>query len=64
MPNTRNDKKRSLSAYIWENDKDVLNRVAKENNMTMTELIEYLVSELKEKSDTITREKIKKWKTQ
>jgi hypothetical protein len=30
----------------------------------MTELIEYLVSELKEKSDTITREKIKKWKTQ
>lgn len=30
--------------------------------MTLTELVEYLVDELEKKSDTITRENIKKWK--
>jgi hypothetical protein len=62
MPNQRDERKKSLSAYIWETDKEVLAQVAKDNNMTMTELIEYLVNELKEKSDSITRENIKKWK--
>jgi hypothetical protein len=62
MPNQRDERKKSLSAYIWETDKEVLAQVAKDNDMTMTELIEYLVNELKEKSDSITRENIKKWK--
>tara|TARA_R100001463_G_scaffold36092_1_gene78154 strand:- start:21 stop:215 length:195 start_codon:yes stop_codon:yes gene_type:complete len=62
MPNQRDERKKSLSAYIWETDKEVLAQVAKDNDMNMTELIEYLVNELKEESDTITRENIKKWK--
>jgi len=62
MPNQRDERKKSLSAYIWETDKEVLSQVAKDNDMTMTELIEYLVNELKQESDTITRENIKKWK--
>ena len=62
MPNQRDERKKSLSAYIWETDKEVLAQVAKNNDMTMTELIEYLVDELKDKSESITREQIKKWK--
>ena len=62
MPNQRDERKKSLSAYIWETDKEVLAQVAKDNDMTMTELIEYLVDELKDKSESITREQIKKWK--
>lgn len=62
MPGQRDKKRRSLSAYLWENEKEVLKRVAKENDMTLTELVEYLVDELEKKSDTITRENIKKWK--
>ena len=62
MPNQRDERKKSLSAYIWETDKEVLAQVAKDNDMNMTELIEYLVNELKQESDLITKENIKKWK--
>ena len=59
MPGQRDKKRRSLSAYVWETDKKVLQRVAKENDMTLTEVIEFLIDELNSKDKT---NEIKKWK--
>tara|TARA_R110001583_G_scaffold45311_7_gene142873 strand:+ start:3776 stop:3988 length:213 start_codon:yes stop_codon:yes gene_type:complete len=67
MPGQRDKKRRSLSAYIWETDKEVLKRVAKENDMTLTEVIEFLIDELNNKdkkndSKTKLRKAVLKWK--
>jgi hypothetical protein len=58
MANSRNTDKRHLNAWIWERDDAVLNRVAKENGMTKTELVEYLISQLNKKQ---TKD-IQEWK--
>ena len=62
MPNQRDELKRSLSMYLWENDKEVLKKLADEHDMTLTEVVEFLISELNDGSDKITRDKIKRWK--
>lgn len=62
MPNQRDDRKRSLSMYLWENDKEKLRELADEHDMTLTEVVEFLISELNDGSEKITRDKIKKWK--
>ena len=62
MPNQRDELKRSLSMYLWENDKEVLKKLADENGMTLTEVVEFLINELNNQSEVITRQKIKKWK--
>tara|TARA_R100000808_G_scaffold7356_5_gene21720 strand:+ start:1332 stop:1526 length:195 start_codon:yes stop_codon:yes gene_type:complete len=62
MPNQRDDRKRSLSMYLWENDKEKLKELADEHDMTLTEVVEFLISELNDGSEKITRDKIKKWK--
>ena len=63
MPNQRDELKRSLSMYLWENDKEVLKKLADENGMTLTEVVEFLINEVNNQSDIITRKKINKWKT-
>tara|TARA_R100001015_G_C4452665_1_gene42283 strand:+ start:297 stop:494 length:198 start_codon:yes stop_codon:yes gene_type:complete len=62
MPNQRDELKRSLSMYLWENDKEVLKKVADDNGMTLTEVVEFLINELNNQSEVITRQKIEKWK--
>ena len=62
MPNQRDDQKRSLSMYLWENDKEVLKKLADEHGMTLTEVVEFLISEINNQSELITEKKIKKWK--
>ena len=62
MPNQRDDQKRSLSMYLWENDKEVLKKLADDNGMTLTEVVEFLINELNNQSEVITRQKIEKWK--
>jgi|TARA_R100001129_G_C5095610_1_gene182599 hypothetical protein len=62
MPNQRDELKRSLSMYLWENDKEVLKKLADDNGMTLTEIVEFLINELNNQSEVITRQKIKKWK--
>ena len=62
MPNQRDDRKRSLSMYLWENDKEKLKELADEHDMTLTEVVEFLISELNDGSEKVTRDKIKKWK--
>jgi|TARA_R110001592_G_scaffold327549_1_gene608754 hypothetical protein len=49
MANSRSTEKRHLNAWIFERDNEVLNRVAKENGLTKTELVEYLISQLQKK---------------
>ena len=49
MPNQRNVGKKHLNAWIWETDMDELAAVAKDNGMTLTDLVEYLINELKNK---------------
>ncbi len=63
MPNQRDELKRSLSMYLWENDKEVLKKLADDNGMTLTEVVEFLINEVNNQSDIITRKKINKWKT-
>ncbi len=58
MANSRSTDKRHLNAWIWERDDAVLRRVAKENGMTKTELVEYLIGELRKKEP----KEIQKWK--
>tara|TARA_R110002020_G_scaffold187963_2_gene386491 strand:+ start:515 stop:763 length:249 start_codon:yes stop_codon:yes gene_type:complete len=58
MANSRSSDKRHLNAWIFERSDAVLNRVAKENQMTKTELVEYLISQLEEKES----KEIEKWK--
>ena len=62
MPNQRDELKRSLSMYLWENDKEVLKKLADENGMTLTEVVEFLINEVNNQSEVITRQKIEKWK--
>ena len=47
-----------MNAWIFERSDAVLNRVAKENKLTKTELVEYLISQLEEKES----KEIEKWK--
>ena len=63
MPNQRDELKRSLSMYLWETDKEVLKKLADDNGMTLTEVVEFLINEVNNQSDIITRKKINKWKT-
>ena len=63
MPNQRDELKRSLSMYLWENAKEVLKKLADDNGMTLTEVVEFLINEVNNQSDIITRKKINKWKT-
>jgi macrodomain Ter protein organizer (MatP/YcbG family) len=58
MANSRSKDKRHLNAWIWETDHKVLARVAKENGMTLTDLVEYLIGELRKKEP----KEIQKWK--
>jgi len=58
MANSRSTDKRHLNAWIWERDDAVLRRVAEENGMTKTELVEYLIGELRKKEP----KEIQKWK--
>jgi len=58
LANSRSSDKRHLNAWIFERSDAVLNRVAKENKLTKTELVEYLISELEEKES----KGIEKWK--
>tara|TARA_E500000305_G_C3942642_1_gene198237 strand:- start:20 stop:217 length:198 start_codon:yes stop_codon:yes gene_type:complete len=62
MPNQRDELKRSLSMYLWETDKEVLKKLADEHGMTLTEVVEFLINELNNQSDKITKQKINKWK--
>tara|TARA_R100000742_G_C4273776_1_gene93459 strand:+ start:362 stop:559 length:198 start_codon:yes stop_codon:yes gene_type:complete len=62
MPNQRDELKRSLSMYLWETDKEVLKKLADDNGMTLTEVVEFLINELNNQSEVITRQKIEKWK--
>jgi len=59
MANSRSADKRHLNAWIFERDDAVLNQVAKDNVMTKTELVEYLISQLTKKQ---TKE-IQLWKS-
>ena len=49
--------------YLWENDKEVLKKLADDNGMTLTEVVEFLINEVNNQSDIITQKKINKWKT-
>ena len=62
MPNQRDELKRSLSMYLWETDKEVLKKLADDNGMTLTEIVEFLINEINNQSEVITRQKIEKWK--
>jgi len=62
MPNQRDELKRSLSMYLWENDKEVLKKLADEHGMTLTEVVEFLINEINNQSEVTTRKKINKWK--
>lgn len=48
--------------YLWENDKEVLKKLADDNGMTLTEVVEFLINELNNQSEVITQKKINKWK--
>ena len=59
MPNKRDNSKAHLNAWVWETDMEILSSVADENNLTRTELVQYLISQLN--NGTNTKTEIQKW---
>ena len=49
MPNQRNPDKRQLNIWRYEKDMNVLRQVAKDNDITMSELLEVLIDDCQEK---------------
>jgi len=49
MPNQRNPNKKQLTVWRHETDMDVLREVAKENDISMSELLEVLIEEFQGK---------------
>jgi len=49
MPNQRDPSKKQLTVWRHEKDMDVLREVAKENKITMSELMEILIEDFQDK---------------
>ena len=49
MPNQRDPNKKQLTIWRHETDMDVLRSVAKENDISMSELLEVLIEDFQEK---------------
>ena len=49
MPNQRNPDKRQLNIWRHEKDMNVLRQVAKDNDITMSELLEVLIDDFQTK---------------
>jgi len=49
MPNQRNPNKRQLNIWRHEKDMNVLRQVAKDNDITMSELLEVLIDDFQVK---------------
>ena len=49
MPNQRDPSKKQLTVWRHEKDMDVLREVAKENDISMSELMEILIEDFQDK---------------
>ena len=49
MPNQRDPNKKQLTVWRQERDMDVLRQVAKENDISMSELLEVLIEDFQDK---------------
>jgi len=49
MPNQRDPNKKQLTIWRHENDMDVLRQVAKDNDISMSELLEVLIEDFQDK---------------
>jgi len=49
MPNQRDPSKKQLTVWRYEKDMDVLRQVAKDNNVSMSELMEILIEDFQDK---------------
>lgn len=49
MPNQRDPKKKQLTVWRHEKDMDVLREVAKQNDISMSELMEILIEDFQDK---------------
>jgi hypothetical protein len=49
MPNQRDPNKKQLTVWRHERDMDVLRQVAKENDISMSELLEVLIEDFQDK---------------
>jgi len=52
MPNQRDPNKKQLTIWRHENDMDVLRQVAKDNDISMSELLEVLIEDFQDKRKT------------
>ena len=52
MPNQRDPNKKQLTVWRHERDMDVLRQVAKENDISMSELLEVLIEDFQDKRKT------------
>ena len=52
MPNQRDPNKKQLTVWRQERDMDVLRQVAKENDISMSELLEVLIEDFQDKRKT------------
>jgi hypothetical protein len=55
MPNQRDKRKKQLTVWRWETDMDVLRDVAKENDISMSELMEVLIDDFQAKNKTVRK---------
>jgi len=49
MPNQRHPDKKQLTIWRYEKDMDVLREVAKQNDLSMSELMEVLIEDFQDK---------------
>ena len=52
MPNKRDPSKKQLTVWRHETDMDVLREVARENDISMSELLEVLIEDFQDKRKT------------
>jgi hypothetical protein len=55
MPNQRDKRKKQLTVWRWETDMAVLRDVAKENDISMSELMEVLIDDFQAKNKTVRK---------
>ena len=64
MANQRKEGKKMAGAYVWENDLDNIKRLAAENNVSVSDMIKELISDLDDMEEKALKRIVNKAKDQ
>lgn len=64
MANQRKEGKKMAGAYVWENDLDNIKRLAAKNNVSVSDMIKALISDLDDMEEKALKRIVNKAKDQ